>query len=135
MSEQQVTISLPESVYRQVEQLSQAKRRTVGEEVAALVTASFPEQVVLPAELESKLVQLAQLTDEELWRAARLKAPEEKIDRMQTLVEKQQMEGLTAGEKEEAKLLSQFFNRIMLVRAKTAVLLQERGYDIASLSI
>lgn len=52
---------------------------------------------------------------------------------MQELVEKQQLEGLTEAEKQETQLLSHFFNRVMLVKGKAAVLLQERGYDIKSL--
>ena len=98
-----------------------------------MVTAALPEQEQLPADLETELSQLEQFSDEELWRAARMTAPAEKTDRMQLLVEKQQLEGLTVGEKEEAALLSQFFNRIMLVRAKAAVLLKMRGHDVDQL--
>ena len=133
MNYQQVTINLPERVYRQVEKLSQARQRSVAEEVTAVVTAALPEQEQLPADLEAELNQLDQLSDEELLRAAQMTAPAEKTDRMQLLVDKQQLEGLTAVEKEETALLSHFFNRIMLMRAKTAVLLKARGHDIDQL--
>ncbi len=133
MSYQQITISLPERVYRQVEKLSQARQRSVAEEVTAVVTAALPDQEQLPPDLEAELNQLDQLSDEELLGAARMTAPPEKTERMQFLVDKQQLEGLTAVEQEEAALLSRFFNRIMLVRAKTAVLLKVRGYDIDQL--
>lgn len=135
MAHQQVTISLPDSVYQQMKKLSQARRRTVAEEVVAVVTAALPEETSqLPADLTAELNDLEQLSDAELWRAAKMTAPIEKTDRMQLLVEKQQLEDLTAAEKEEAELLSQFFNRIMLVRAKAAVLLQARGQDISQLA-
>jgi hypothetical protein len=62
-----------------------------------------------------------------LWSAAQVTAPADKTARMQELVEKQQLEGLTADEQAEAALLSHFFNRIMLVQAKAAVLSKERG--------
>ena len=127
MSYQQVTINLPESVYRRIKKLSQARQRSVAEEVTAVVTAALPDQERLPADLETELAQPNQLSDEELWRAARMTAPAGKTERMQFLVDRQQLEGLTAVEQEEAALLSQFFNRIMLVRAKAAVLLKARG--------
>lgn len=60
-------------------------------------------------------------------------SPLDKTGRMQLLVEKQQLEGLTEAEREEAAILSHFFNRVMLVRAKAAVLLKERGYNIDEL--
>lgn len=135
MGHQQITIILPDSVYQQMEKRSQARRRSVAEEVVAVVTAALPEETSqLPADLAAELSDLEQLSDAELWRAAKMTAPVEKTDRMQLLVEKQQLEGLTAAEKEEAELLSQFFNRIMLVRAKAAVLLQARGHDISQLA-
>ena len=123
MSLQQITISLPEKIYRQIQQHSQQMQRSVADEVAAVVTASLPEQA-----------QLSPFMDDELWQAARNTVPADKAARMQELVEKQQLEGLTEAEKAEAELLSHFFNRVMLVRAKAAALLQERGYDVDSLA-
>lgn len=130
MIQQRITITLPEKIYRQVERQSQAMQRSVAEEVVAVVTAALPEQEQLPADLEAELAHLDLFSDEELWRAAQLTAPAEKTSRMQILVEKQQLEGLTETEKGEAELLSHFFNRIMLVRAKAAVLLKSRGHNI-----
>ncbi len=134
MSLQQVTISLPEKIYRQIQQNSQQMQRSVADEVTAVVTASLPEQAQLSPDLENELSQLALFTDDELWQAARITAPDEKTARMQELVDKQQLEGLTEAEKAEAELLSHFFNRVMLVRAKAAALLQERGYNVDSLA-
>lgn len=114
---------------------SQESKRSVADEVTAVVAASIPEQAQLPLDLEEELAQLELFTDQELWRAAQVTAPDDQTARMQDLVEKQQLEGLTAVEKAEAALLSNYFNRVMLVRAKAAVLLQSRGYDIDQLMI
>jgi hypothetical protein len=51
---------------------------------------------------------------------------------MQELVEKQQSVGLSDSENQQAQLLSHLFNRMMLVRAKAA-LLKKRGYDVSPL--
>ncbi len=133
MSLQEITISLPEKIYRQMQKQSQESKRSVADEVTAVVAASVPEQAQLPVDLEEELQQLDLFTDDELWRAAQVTAPDDKTTRMQELVDKQQLEGLTDAEKAEAALLSNYFNRVMLVRAKAAVLLQARGKDIDQL--
>jgi hypothetical protein len=133
MNSQQVTITLPEIIYQRVKRRSQLMQRSVADELVAVVTASLPDQETLPPDIEQELSALDLFTDEELWRAARLTAPADKTERMQVLVEKQQLEGLTEWEKQEAAVLSHFFNRVMLVRAKAAVLLKERGHDIDQL--
>jgi len=133
MNSQQVTITLPESIYQRVKRQSRLMQRSVADELVAAVTSSLPEQGTLPPDIEQELSELDLFTDEELWRAARMTAPVDKSERIQMLVEKQQLEGLIDLEKQEAALLSHFFNRVMLVRAKAAVLLKERGYDIDQL--
>ena len=133
MNSQQVTITLPETIYERVKRRSQQMQRSVADELAAVVAASLPEQESLPPDIEQELSELDLFTNEELWRAARMTAPADKSERMQVLVEKQQLEGLTDSEKQEAAVLSHFFNRVMLVRAKAAVLLKERGHDVDQL--
>jgi hypothetical protein len=133
MNSQQVTITLPEIIYERVKRRSQQMQRSVADELAAVVAAFLPEQESLPPDIEQELSELDLFTNEELWRAARMTAPADKSERMQVLVEKQQLEGLTDSEKQEAAVLSHFFNRVMLVRAKAAVLLKERGHDVDQL--
>ena len=133
MNSQQVTITLPETIYQRVKRQSRLMQRSVADELVAVVASSLPEQEMLPPDIEQELSELDLFTDEELWRAARLTAPADKTERMQTLIEKQQLEGLTDSEKQEAAVLSHFFNRVMLVRAKAAVLLKKRGHNIDQL--
>lgn len=87
----------------------------------------------LPAELKTELDQLAFLTDDELWQAARTQLRRADHARMQTLLDKQQAVGLTPVERAEAESLADRYDRIMLVRAKAAVFLKRRGHNIASL--
>ncbi|HQF71159.1 MAG TPA: hypothetical protein PLH39_07775 [Promineifilum sp.] len=68
-----------------------------------------------------------------LLQAARMRVPEDRAKRMQELVWKQQSEGLTAVEEDEAAQLQQFARRVMLVRADAAALLAARGHDVAGL--
>ncbi len=133
MNSQQITITLPEPIYQRVKRQSQLMRRSIVDELVAAVTSSLPEQETLPPDIEQELSELDLFTDEELWRAARMTVPADKTGRMQVLVEKQQLEGLTDSEKQETAVLSHFFNRVMLVRAKAAVLLKERDHDVDQL--
>jgi hypothetical protein len=105
-----------------------------------LITSSQLNQLIftiqkddLPRETTEALTQLDGLATDDLWAAARLTAPVEKQNKMQTLLDKQKMEGLTSFEKEEIALLGRFFDQIMLVRAKAAALLKARGQNIEAL--
>lgn len=130
---QAITISLPDTVYRQVKRSSEQNQRDVADEVVSVVMQALP-QGETTAVLEQELAQLTFLTDDELWTAARMEATPAENERMAQLLAKQKRLGLTLAEQEELTLLANFFRRIMLVRAEAAVLLQSRGHDIRSLS-
>lgn len=86
----------------------------------------------LSAELADELTQLAFLTDAELWYAARTQLSPDDHARMEALLRKQQINRLEATELAEAEALAGRYDRTMLIRAKAAVLLKERGHDIFS---
>jgi uncharacterized protein (DUF2267 family) len=125
---QTITISLPEHVFQQVEQKSRRNQRTVAAEVVAAILETIPE--ALPPTVADHLAQLDAMSIPDLFAAAQLTAPPEKQARMQALLEKQSLEGLLPAEAEEAHQLAQFFNQIMLARAKAAVLLQRQGMTL-----
>ena len=80
-----------------------------------------------------ELDQVAFLTDAELWQAARTHLNSADRNRMEGLLQKQQAIGLQPDELTEAEMLADRYDRTLLVRAKAAVLLKERGHDVASL--
>ncbi|EDN65474.1 hypothetical protein BGP_2649 [Beggiatoa sp. PS] len=134
MESQAITITLPAPIYSQVKQQSQLMRRSIAEELVAVVI-DYSQREILDNEIEDELSQLDFLTVQELWQAAQMTVSREQTDYMQQLVEKQQCEGLTNAENQQAQLLSHFFNRVMLIRAKAATLLKKHGYNISSLII
>jgi hypothetical protein len=131
MSLHPVQINLPDPVFRRIKRRSEITRRSVAEEVVAVVTETFAAEV--PQDIVQELSQLDLFSDEELWAAANIVAPEDQTERMQVLLEKQGREGLSQPDEQEVARLSHFFNRVMLVRAKAAALLQERGHDVDAL--
>jgi hypothetical protein len=135
MALQSVTVNLSKRVYQKVQQLAQNKNRSVEDELAAVVENALEDDswAGISVDIADEVKQLRFLDDEHLWRVAQLTASDEKSERMQTLSQKQEVEGLTISEKEEVKQLQKLAQRIMLVRAEAAVLLQERGHNISQL--
>ena len=129
---QTITVSLSDKVYRQIAQQSRLLDRSVEEHVVAIVADTLVEDK-LPSALDQELAELNFFSDEELWQAAQITIPAAKSERMQELADKQQLEGLIAIEEQEAQALLVLADRIMLLRAKSAALLKERGHNIALL--
>lgn len=133
---QTLELTLSNELYQQVKQRAGQANRTVEAEVIAAVEALLaPDNLsdeLLPT-LAEEIAQLPFLDDDHLWQAARQIAPAEKNERMQALVLKQQAEGLTPTEQEEAQQLQFYAHRLMLIRGEAAVLLQQRGFNISTL--
>lgn len=133
---QTLELTLSNELYQQVKQRAGQANRTVEAEVIAAVEALLATDnlaVELPPTLAEEIAQLPFLDNDHLWQAARQVAPAEKNERIQALVLKQQAEGLTATEQEEAQQLQFYAHRLMLIRAEAAVLLQQRGFNISTL--
>lgn len=129
MALQTVTVRLPQLLYRQIEQRANQMHRSVEDELVEVVSATLPTVDDLPGDLVGDLAQLSLLSDAELKQAARTTIPAGETDRMQTLLQKQQREGLTSQESEEANRLAQLYDRTILIRAQAAALLKKRGHD------
>jgi phosphotransacetylase len=135
MALQTLTLRLPDSIYQRLVDLAQKSDRPLEEETVSLINAALLTDAELVADISNRLNQLALLTDEELWSAATSEADGDDNDLMQELLEKRQRQGLTPEEFEQVQILSKHFNHIMMVRAKSAALLAERGHDISALAV
>lgn len=133
MALQTVTVRLPDVLYQLIEQRARQMRRSIEDELVAVVAEALPTLEDLPADITDELAQLGFLSDEELWQAARTTLTPDESERMQALLLKRQREGLAPQEQQEAERLLHRYDRTMLVRARAAVLLKERGYDISTL--
>ena len=135
---QSMTIELPLATYRHLEQLAQRQQRSIPETVERLVAPT--EQTIndeegLSAELIWELDQLVQFSDDELWEVGKMRATPYDETTMEELLGKRQSAEWDANDQVSAEKLSSKFNRIMLMRAKAAALLKERGYDVTPLLI
>jgi plasmid stability protein len=127
---QSVTVKLPDTLYQRMRQRARERNRSIEDEVVEAVEQAI---ATVPPAISDLLAELPHLTDEDLWQAARMHVPEAKAERMQELVWKQQAEGLTTAEDDEANQLQQYAQRVMLVRAEAAALLAGRGHDVSEL--
>ncbi|MEL6555142.1 MAG: hypothetical protein AAFQ63_17000 [Cyanobacteria bacterium J06621_11] len=139
MDSQPLTLQVPNSMYQRLVELATQSKRPVAEEtvrilIATLANETADNETKRSTDINARLEQLSLLTDEELWKAATSKTSEEDNDLMQALLEKRQREGLTSQEAEQVQTLSDYFNQIMMVRAKSAVLLSNRGHNVSSLA-
>jgi hypothetical protein len=130
MTLQAVTLYLPSAFYQKITQRARQERRSVEDELVAVVTAALPDLNDLPDDLAREIAQLAVLTDAELAQAARTTLTPQDTDQMQALMLKRQREGLTRLESQEAELLAKRYDRVMLTRAQAAALLKERGRNL-----
>ncbi len=127
---QSITVQLPDNLYQYVRRRARQGNRSVEDVVVAFVEQGADDETASAAEL---VEQLAHLADDDLWRAARLRVADDRAERMQALVWKEQAEGLTAAEQDEADQLQRHARQVMLIRAEAAARLVERGHDVASL--
>jgi post-segregation antitoxin (ccd killing protein) len=136
MTLQTIKVTLSDQIYRKVRQLALNKNRSVEDEIAAVVEnalATDDDWQGVSDDIVNEVNQLRFLNTEQLWSAAKLTVPEEKSDRMQQLSLKLKSEGLVDAEQQELRQLQLLAQRIMLVRAEAASLLQDRGQDISTL--
>lgn len=129
---QSITVELPDNLYKRIRQRARERNRSVEAETTEAVELAF--SALLPPTTADLLEQLPFLTDQELWHTAQMRVPDEKAGRMQELIWKEQGEGLTAAEEEEATQLQQYARHVMLVRARATTLLAERGQDVSELA-
>ena len=131
MSQQVVTLSIPQPVYEQIRQAAKKKHRSVDELMVEAIAAAASTANISASQMRSDLAQMAYLNDAALWQAARATLSPSQRERMENLHHKKQREGLNADEQIEAEALEALFRDTLIVRAQAAVLLKQRNYDIS----
>jgi hypothetical protein len=130
---QRLVLDLPSDVFAKLERAAEQKRRSVHDEAVQLLTRVVPEDELLPPRTRIALLNLATLADTDLWRAARKRPSTRAVGLWRALLAKRRTEPLSEGEQRTLDELEESFDRIALIRAEAALLLKDRGHDIASL--
>jgi hypothetical protein len=128
-----VTLEIPPELYARMIERAERSKRSVQAELLDVLAHAAGKTDALPSELAQAIEPLEGFDDEQLWRAARERLPDDVSAELEALHLKQQELGLTAAEHQRADELCLEYDRRMLVRARAAMLLKERGHDVSSL--
>lgn len=135
MASRAVTLDLPETLYDRLRNRAEGTQRSIETEALEALVASVEELDDLPSEFTDAIASLALLDDLELRRAARCRVPANVAATVEELHTLRQERGLTEVEVQTLNGLLRRLERTMLVRAHAAVLLKQRGYDVAALRL
>lgn len=133
MTVRSVTLELPNVLYEKVQRRAEQAHRSVEDELVEVVATAMPSFDHLPQDITEALVQLTHLDDSALWQAARSTLPSDQASEMEALNLKQQREGLTDDEQQLLNRLLRRYEQNVLVRAKAAALLKQRGHSVSEL--
>lgn len=133
MTVQAVTVNLPGPLYERLARRATKTHRTVEAELVDAVATVLDESGELPADMAEAISALHLLEDADLWRAARQSLAAERATEIEELHRKRQREGLSASEIEALATLMKEYTRTMLVRARSAALLKQRGHNVSGL--
>jgi len=130
---QTVTLELPQTIYQPVSRMAKATNRPLEDLLVGALQASLPSLDGLPPELIEELVKLERLDDESLWQVMASQVPQEQQSELNHLLDKNQAGTLTRPEREELNRLQDEADRVMLRKARAAVLLRFRGHRLPTL--
>ncbi|MCI0713208.1 MAG: hypothetical protein L0154_23835 [Chloroflexi bacterium] len=133
MAERAVTLTIPDHIYEQAQKLAE----TSGKPIEMILLHELENAFLppLPEAEEAELDALQHLSDEALWTIAREKMPRSQQDRMQHLMDKNNLSELSGAEQAELESLVEQGQRLMLRKGKAAALLTERGHIITTRAI
>jgi hypothetical protein len=131
MNTQDVTLSLPESLYLRLKHTAQTTQQSLTDVLLhAVQVGSPPSWEEAPAAFQTDLAALDRLNDQALWRIARSRKTEADTVRLQELLDKNANNQLTETERAELTQLRTEADCAMLRKAHAAALLRWRGHTI-----
>jgi len=128
-----ITVNIPDRLYRRLIHRAEQTQRTVEDELLDAAASGLPLNDELPPGLEDELQQLVVLSDDALWRVANSRLARERASKLERLHQKGQRQPLSVAERKLELELTRQYERAMLLRARAARLLKERGLDISAL--
>ncbi|MBC8447857.1 MAG: hypothetical protein H8D78_08915 [Chloroflexi bacterium] len=130
---QTVTLELPHTIYLPARRMAEATDRPLEDLLVRALQASLPPLDGLPAELTEELIELESLGDESLWRVMVSRVPATQQRGLDRLLRKNQAGTLTERERQKLDQLQREADRVMLRKARAAVLLRFRGHRLPTL--
>ncbi len=129
MADPTMTLTVPSTVYEELERRAQRSQRRVEDEAALFLAASVVADDALPDDLAAAIAALSTLDDEALQRVSRSQPTVEDGVLLDALIDKRRR-GLTSTDEQMLAALVDRHDRVMVLRAEAVALLHERGGDV-----
>lgn len=130
----QITLTLPDSLYRPVRRLAQASHKPIEKVLLTALHSSLPTLDDLSSDLAKELAELEIQNSENLRQVLLETVPLDQQETLDSLLYRNQLGILTDAEQEQLTSLQQAADRIMLRKARAAVLLRFRGERLPTLT-
>lgn len=126
----QMTISLPETLYRRLERAAAHRQMPLQELVAETLQATLPEIEELPPDMQEELRALENLNDTELQAIAESQMEMTDQETLEQLLDLQSMRELVSSERLEMEKLRTEYGRVLIRKARAYALLAERDHPL-----
>lgn len=131
---QTVTLRLPDKLYWPLQRMARATNQPVENVLLTALQASLPSLEDLPQELAQELAQLEALDSHQLRPVLLETVPFAQQQEIEELLERNQAGKITESEQARLAYLQNAADRVMLRKARAAVLLRFRGQRIPTLA-
>lgn len=123
-------LDIPDDVYARAVQVADALAQSVEQVMIEHLRTLTTPLPALPPDEEAELKALKNLSDDALWAIARERLTDEVQTRMQTLMDRNSVGIITAGEYQELAGLVERGQQMMVRKSEAAALLTLRGYVV-----
>jgi len=131
MTTRELTVRVPEQVYRRLEDMAQETRQPLEKVLLTSITGNVPPSLDdVPVDLRENLRALQGLGDDSLWAIARSRLATPQQERLETLLARSSAKTLTEVEQEELNRSGEETDRLNLRKAQAFALLRWRGFPL-----
>lgn len=131
---QTITLNLPDKIYGPIQRMAQATNRSVETLLLTALQTSLPSLEGLPEEIVQELADLETLDNNKLRQILLELVPLDQQQQLEALLQQNQAGVLTEIEQEILNFLQQEADKVMLRKARAAVLLRFRGQRVPTLA-
>ncbi len=131
---QTLTLTLPDNIYQPVDRVARAINKPVEAVLVDAIRSSLPPLDGLPDDLAEEITELENMDNDSLRHALYETVPADQQERLESLLQKNRTVVLSNADKKQLDALQKSADRVMLRKARAAVLLRFRGKRLPTLS-
>jgi hypothetical protein len=129
-----ITLAIPDSLYSHVRRLAQASSKPVETVLLTALRTSLPSLDGLPADMIGELTDLENRNSDGLREVLSETVPQDRQEMIESLLYRNQLGIISHAEREHLASLQHEADRVMLRKARAAVLLRFRGERLPTLA-